>query len=73
MSAAVAIGERRRLAGFALAGVDVRAAESTQAAHDEWEALGRDVDLVILTPAAAAALEPKRAEREDVVWVTLPH
>ena len=72
MSGAVAIGEPRRLAGFALAGVDVRTAESAQAVLREWEALGRDVGLLILTSEAAAALEAKRPEKEDIVWVTLP-
>jgi vacuolar-type H+-ATPase subunit F/Vma7 len=72
MSGVVAIGEARRLAGFALAGVDLRTAESAQAAQDEWDGLGRDVGLLILTPAAAAALEGRRFEREDIVWVSLP-
>lgn len=72
MSGVVAIGEARRLAGFALVGVDVRAAENAQAAQDEWDELGRDVGLLILTPEAAAALEERRSEREDIVWVSLP-
>jgi vacuolar-type H+-ATPase subunit F/Vma7 len=67
-----AIGEGCRLEGFALVGVDVRAAESAEAVHGAWEELDRDVGLLILTPEAAAALEGRRAEREDVVWVTLP-
>jgi vacuolar-type H+-ATPase subunit F/Vma7 len=72
MSGVVAIGEDRRLAGFALAGVAVHAAETVQAVHDAWERLDRDVGLVILTPQAAAALDDRRSEREDVVWVSLP-
>ncbi|MDH4103964.1 MAG: hypothetical protein OEW52_01325 [Thermoleophilia bacterium] len=72
MSAVVAIGESRRLAGFALAGVDVRAAENDLAAQDEWDGLEREVGLVILTPRAAAALEGRRSEREDMAWVSLP-
>ncbi|HLF00240.1 MAG TPA: V-type ATP synthase subunit F [Gaiellaceae bacterium] len=72
MSGVVAIGEARRLTGFALAGVDVRTAETAQAAHDEWDGLERDVGLLILTPEAAAALEGRRSEREDIVWVSLP-
>jgi len=47
-------------------------AENAQAAHDEWDELGRDVGLLILTPEAAAALEGRRSEREDIVWVSLP-
>jgi len=72
VSVVVAIGEARRVAGFALAGVDVRTAESAQAVQDEWEGLARDVGLVILTPEAATALEERRSEREDIVWVSLP-
>jgi len=29
-------------------------------------------DLLILTPGAAAALEGRWSEREDIVWVSLP-
>jgi vacuolar-type H+-ATPase subunit F/Vma7 len=72
MSGVVAIGEARRLAGFALAGVEVRTAESAQAVQDEWEGLARDVGLVLLTPEATAALDGRQSEREDVVWVSLP-
>lgn len=72
MSGVVAIGEAGRLAGFALAGVDVRTAENAQAAHDQWDGLERDVGLLILTPEAAAALGGRRSEREEIVWVSLP-
>jgi len=72
MSRIAAIGEARRVSGFALAGVEVRAAESAQAAQAAWDALERDVGLLVLTPQAAAALEGRLSEREGVVWVTLP-
>lgn len=72
MSRAVAIGDHRRLQGFALAGVDVRPVEGSEAALAEWDRLGPDVGLLILTPDVATALETSRSEREDVVWVTLP-
>lgn len=72
MSGVVAIGEARRLAGFALAGVDLRTAENVQAVREEWDGLGRDVGFVILTPEAAAALEGRWFEREDIVWASLP-
>jgi len=71
VSAVVAIGSSRRLQGFALAGVDVRPAESPDDVPAAWAALGADVGLLILTPEAAAVLEDVRAERQDVVWVTL--
>jgi len=72
MSRVVAIGEERRVAGFALAGVDVRPAETADAVVGEWAGLEGDVGLLVLTPAAAAALEGRRSEREESVWVTLP-
>ena len=72
MSAVVAIGEAWRLAGFALAGVDVSAAEDPAAASDALDRLEGDVGLVVLTPRAEAALRSRLAEREDLVWVTLP-
>ena len=72
MSLVVAIGEERLLAGFALAGVDVRGAESPEAVVDAWERLGREVGLVLLTPPAEAALAERCSEREDLVWVSLP-
>lgn len=71
MSAVVAIGESHRVDGFALAGVDVRAAEDAQAANDVLDGL-EDVGLLVLTPRAEAALRARLVEREDVVWVTLP-
>jgi len=72
MTAVVAIGEEQRLAGFALAGVDVRAAGDERSAREAWDALGREVGLRILTPQAEAALGPRLSEREDLVWVSLP-
>jgi vacuolar-type H+-ATPase subunit F/Vma7 len=72
VSRVVAIGEASRLAGFTLAGVDVRGAEDTSAANAALEGLERDIALLILTPRAEAALRGHLADREDVVWVTLP-
>lgn len=72
MSGVVAIGARRRLAGFALAGVEVRDAQTDAEVHRELDALGPDVGLVILTPDAAAALGQRPLEHEDVIWVSLP-
>lgn len=72
MSAVVAIGEAHRVAGFALAGVDVREAEDAAAANDVLDALRGDVGLLVLTARTEAALRTRLAEREDLVWVTLP-
>lgn len=54
----VAIGERTRVAGLSLAGVVVLVADDPDAVHRGWRELRADVDLVILTPAAAGALGP---------------
>ncbi|HSD79550.1 MAG TPA: hypothetical protein VLB47_02775 [Solirubrobacteraceae bacterium] len=72
MSRAAAIGEEVRVAGYALAGVDVRAAEDAAAARAAWDALGDDVACVILTPAAHAALAGELDRRPFVVWAVMP-
>jgi vacuolar-type H+-ATPase subunit F/Vma7 len=72
MSRAVAIGERVRVAGYALAGVEVHAAQDADAALDAWERLPADVACVILTPAAWAALGKRLDDRRDLVWAVLP-
>ena len=51
-----AIGEEVLVAGFGLAGVRVLPAERPEAVRAAWRDLPGDVALVILTPAAAAAL-----------------
>ncbi|CAM5538050.1 MULTISPECIES: hypothetical protein [Streptomyces] len=58
MGGVAALGERARVAGLALAGVVVLVADDPGAVRLAWRSLPDDVDLVILTPAAARALEP---------------
>lgn len=72
MSGVVAIGELSRLAGFALAGVDVRGAEDEPSANDLLDRLEGEVALLVLTPHAEQALRRRLLKREDLVWVTLP-
>jgi vacuolar-type H+-ATPase subunit F/Vma7 len=72
MSGVVAIGELSRLAGFALAGVDVQCADDEQSANDVLDRLEGEVALLVLTPGAERALRRRLLEREDLVWVTLP-
>ena len=72
MSQVVAIGENERLRGFALAGVDVAVAEDAAGARAAWQALAVDVGLVILTPAAHAALGPNELDRRGQrLWVVI--
>ena len=72
MSRAVAIGDERRLGGYALAGVEVAPAADAGDAAAAWQALADDVALVVLDPPAYAALAPRLDERPNVVWAVLP-
>jgi vacuolar-type H+-ATPase subunit F/Vma7 len=56
-----AVGEQLRVQGFALAGAVVLAADEAAAVRSAWATLGDDVDVVVLTPRAAAALETELA------------
>ncbi|MCX5052969.1 hypothetical protein [Streptomyces sp. NBC_00474] len=55
MAHIAAIGERLRILGLESAGVLLRPAEEPEAVHAAWQGLPPDVELVIVTPAAAAA------------------
>lgn len=57
MTRIVAIGEQDRVEGLVLAGVEVLAAPSAEAARAAWASLDDGVAVVVLTPAAAAAVE----------------
>jgi vacuolar-type H+-ATPase subunit F/Vma7 len=72
VSRAVAVGRDPRLAGYALAGVDVIGADGTAAVTEALEQLAADVALVILDadPGGAALAELER--RPGVVWCSLP-
>jgi vacuolar-type H+-ATPase subunit F/Vma7 len=72
MARIAAIGEHERVRGFAFAGVHVVGAEDPDAARGAWRALPADVGLVILTPAAQAALEAELLERNGRLWAVIP-
>lgn len=72
MSRVAAIGERVRVGGYDLAGVDVHAASGASEVRSAWAALPADVGLLILTPAAHAALGALLAERSQLVWAVTP-
>jgi vacuolar-type H+-ATPase subunit F/Vma7 len=72
MSRAVAIGDERRLGGYALAGAEVVPATAAGAVTAAWEALDDDVALVVLSPDAHAVLAGRLDERPTVVWAVLP-
>jgi vacuolar-type H+-ATPase subunit F/Vma7 len=72
MSGVAAIGERERVRGFAFAGVHVSTAEDPQAVREAWQALPADVAVLILTPAAHAALEVELEGRDQLLRVVMP-
>ena len=73
MSHIVAIGERERLRGFALTGVEVAAADDPATARAAWDSLTPEVALVILTRAAHAALSASELDpRGQRLWVVMP-
>jgi vacuolar-type H+-ATPase subunit F/Vma7 len=72
MSRVVAIGNELRLAGYALAGAEVRHAASPAETLAAWESLAEDAGVLVLTPEAFAALERRLAERAELVWAVLP-
>lgn len=67
MARVVAIGERARVKGFALAGAEVVVAEDPAAVRVAWAALGSDVGVALLTPAARAALGSSEDDLLEVV------
>lgn len=62
-----AIGEEVLVAGLGLAGVQVLPAEQPEAVRAAWRQLPDGVALVVLTPAAAAALGELPPDRLVVV------
>ena len=56
MGTVAVIGEETAVRGYALAGAIVVPAEDDEAVRAAWAALGSDVEVVVLTARAAAAL-----------------
>ena len=72
MSRIVALGEGSRVCGFALAGVTVVVAEGAAEVTAAWQALGPDVGLVLLTPAASEVVGGRTGERSLLLAVVMP-
>lgn len=68
----VALGERRFVGAFALAGAQVRPAEDPEGARGAWDSLGPGVGLVILSANAAAALGDRIDDVGSPLTVVLP-
>jgi vacuolar-type H+-ATPase subunit F/Vma7 len=56
MGQVAVIGERVAVQGFGLAGALIRVAETPDEVADGWRTLPAEVEVVLLTPAAAQAL-----------------
>ncbi|WP_324787748.1 hypothetical protein [Streptomyces sp. H51] len=67
-----AIGERVRVAGLTAAGVDVYAAEDPPAVRAARERIPADVGMLIMTPAAAAALGPEPFDDTGPLTAVMP-
>ena len=73
MAKIVVLGEEIDVGAFALAGAIVIPAEDPAAVRSAWSSLPDDVAVVVMTPAAAAALPAQSiAARGDVLTVTMP-
>lgn len=66
------LGERVRVEGWTLAGALVCPADDPAAVRTAWRALPADVAVLVLTPAAAAALSDVDIERAGPLPVVMP-
>jgi vacuolar-type H+-ATPase subunit F/Vma7 len=72
MGKIVALGERNRVQGYSIAGVEAVVAGTADDTVEAWRNLPRDVAVLILTAQAAAALGERVSERPDVLIAVLP-
>ena len=68
----VALGEERRVAGFALAAVQVITAEGPDDVVAAWRRLPEDTAVLLLTPMAHSALADHLGERPPLLAAVLP-
>ncbi|HSP08881.1 MAG TPA: V-type ATP synthase subunit F [Candidatus Dormibacteraeota bacterium] len=67
-----ALGDRHRIQGFAMAGVESFAADTEQDVAAAWQSLPSDLAVLILTPQAATVLADRLHERRDLLVAVLP-
>jgi vacuolar-type H+-ATPase subunit F/Vma7 len=72
MSRIAALGERSRIQGYSIAGVEAVAVDTADDTVTAWQMLPRDVAVLILTPQAAAVLADRMHERPDLLVTVLP-
>jgi hypothetical protein len=68
----IALGEALRVGGFALAAVEVVAAESPEEVVAAWQRLPEDTAVLLLTPMARSALADRLRERPRLLHARLP-
>lgn len=68
----IALGEELRILGFALAAVEVVAAESPEEVVAAWRHLPQHAAVLFLTPMARAALADRLGERPRLLHAVLP-
>lgn len=66
------LGDRHRIQGFAMAGVEAFAAQTEDDLTATWQNLPSDLAVLILTPQAATALAERLRERRDLLVAVLP-
>lgn len=72
MMQVAAIGERVRVLGLVSAGVTVYPADDPEAVRAAWHGMSPEVGLVIVTPAAAAALGAGLLDEECPLTAVMP-
>ena len=72
MGRVAVIGEETVVSGYALAGVLVLPAEGDDAVHGAWSSLPDDVQVVILSSAAARTLGGARMAKMLPLTVVMP-
>ena len=72
MGSVAVIGEGTAVRGYALAGALVVPADDDEAVHAAWAALDSDVEVVVLTMRAAAALGAVREAALLPLTVVMP-
>ncbi len=72
MGCVAVIGEGTAVAGYALAGAVVRAAEDEHAVRAAWRDLPDDIEVVVLTVRAADALGSTRTAAALPLTVVMP-
>lgn len=72
MNRIVVLGEPSRVDGFRLVGATVVPAREAEGFRRAWTVLPADTRLLIITPAAEAAIGDRLSERPGLTWVVMP-